>query len=266
MSSMSAISSKAQPPAADPRCRHGEAFTLVELLVIVAVIALLLGVIAPSMERVTRIAHTVICSSNVHQLGTAAHCYADDNGGYLPRDVWPNQTGHYLFAARFLPYVGGRPLPAANSDNDYNAAYDALAAVDVFRCPGVDMPQYVLNYVVSGWDVARYQTGQGYQSSPAVPVSHLPFAPGEALYIAEFSPRYQSPKSFGTYDVWVPGHMPFNGLVPNPNPRMIHAEDTRHFGDTTVAFFDGHAEKRRLDPYDVPVSLLNPLDTSYDPP
>lgn len=61
------------------------------------------------------------------------------------------------------------------------------------------------------------------------------------------------------------GTTPDNACVPNTNPRMIHADDRRHEGRTTVAFFDGHAEGRPLTPEGVPVSLLNPMDSSHDP-
>lgn len=235
---------------------------------IVAIIALLLAILAPSMHGIVRLADSVICSSNVHQLGNAAYCYANDNNGYLPRDIWPNQVGHYLFAARFLPYVGGRSFaPQPDSDNDYNAIYHAIKEVHVYRCPAVDKPGYVLHYVVNGCDFARFLKGEGYQSSPAVQTTILSVPLSETLYLTEFNPNYpgQTPTGFGVYDVWVPGHMPFNGPAPNPTPRMIHADDNRHFGATTVAFFDGHAERRTLTPDQVPLSLLNPLDTSQEP-
>ena len=243
------------------------AFTLVELLVIVAVIALLLAILAPSAQRVVRLAHAVTCASNLHQLGNAAHCYARDNHDYLPRDIWPDQTGHYIFAARFLPYLNATSLPAGNSDSDYSAVYEAIKTVHIYRCPAVRKPDYVLHYVVNGCDFARYQKGEGYQSSPTVQTTKLPVSLSETLYLTEFNPDYpgQTPTGFGVYDVWVPGHMPFNLLAVNASPRMIHAEDDRHGGNTTVAYFDGHAQGKALDPYDVPVSLLNPLDTTRDP-
>ncbi|MFP4105259.1 MAG: hypothetical protein ACLFVU_04125 [Phycisphaerae bacterium] len=41
---------------------------------------------------------------------------------------------------------------------------------------------------------------------------------------------------------------------------MIHSKDMRHFGKTTIVFFDGHAEARSLTPEQVPVTLLNPAE------
>ena len=78
-------------------------------------------------------------------------------------------------------------------------------------------------------------------------VSVLPASPSEVLYIAEFNPNYgMGPKGFTAYDVWLPHLMPFNKLAPNSNPRMIHAEDDRHQGRTTIVFFDGQRDKNGL--------------------
>lgn len=61
--------------------RHG--FTLVELLVVVAVIALLLAILLPSLNKAKQQAQAVSCASQLRQIGTAFYAYASENQGYL---------------------------------------------------------------------------------------------------------------------------------------------------------------------------------------
>ncbi len=51
----------------------------------------------------------------------------------------------------------------------------------------------------------------------------------------------------------------------NPNTGMIHPDDRRRLGNTTIVFFDGHCEQRPQTPEKLPVSLFNPLDTTPRP-
>lgn len=60
------------------------AFTLVELLVVVAVIALLIAILIPSLGKARRQARRVLCMANLRGLGAAAQNYQTEFGGILP--------------------------------------------------------------------------------------------------------------------------------------------------------------------------------------
>ncbi|MHB1157609.1 MAG: type II secretion system protein [Phycisphaerales bacterium] len=64
------------------RPRHS-AFTLVELLVVVAIIALLLGILLPALGKARQAARTTVCSSNIRQLALANTVYSNDQNDYF---------------------------------------------------------------------------------------------------------------------------------------------------------------------------------------
>ncbi|CAN5669600.1 hypothetical protein BH11ARM2_BH11ARM2_00730 [soil metagenome] len=59
-------------------------FTLVEILVVVAIIAVLAGILFPVMIAVRRRAEHTTCAENLHQLGLAVTMYANDHDGWVP--------------------------------------------------------------------------------------------------------------------------------------------------------------------------------------
>jgi prepilin-type N-terminal cleavage/methylation domain-containing protein/prepilin-type processing-associated H-X9-DG protein len=92
------------------RARRG--FTLVELLIVVAIIATLVSILVPSLGTVREIGRTTVCASNMRQIGAAAVAYsAAHKRIILPcRIATPLGSGQYQYWANLL--VDGKYLPA----------------------------------------------------------------------------------------------------------------------------------------------------------
>ena len=91
--------------------RRSSAFTLAELLVVVAIIGVLIGMLTPEIRRVTEAARRVSCASNLRQVGMACLAYAENWKGRFPvqnpnPNFWSRTSwGQGLYGA--LEYVGG---------------------------------------------------------------------------------------------------------------------------------------------------------------
>lgn len=103
-------------------------FTLVELLVVFAIIALLAALLLPALARGKSRAQNIQCVSNLRQLGLAVLLYADDHGGRLP--VAEQQPSAPADPANLLPRI-----------SDLLAGQVGRTNSSVFRCSR-DLPGY----------------------------------------------------------------------------------------------------------------------------
>ena len=80
-------------------------FTLVELLVVIAVVAILAALLLPAISQMAARGKSLKCLSNLRQIGTAFHLYANDNNGAFPlMNAGSGDTSTWMI--RLAPYVG----------------------------------------------------------------------------------------------------------------------------------------------------------------
>ena len=120
-----------------PRQRPG-GFTLVELLVVLAIIAVLIGLLLPAVQKVREAALNTQCKNNLHQMGIAFIGFHDDRGWFPTggsnalnsSSADPLDRRQWGWSYQILPYVDQTPL---YNNPDYSVIY--RTPVKLYYCP-----------------------------------------------------------------------------------------------------------------------------------
>ncbi len=112
------------------------AFTLVELLVVIGIIALLIAVIIPALNSARERANRVKCLSNLRQIGLAERVYAMDNREQYPRVRYNGGAGAFYFNG----FYESNPFAGTVTPDDITAGIFLLVRgkylpLQVFVCP-----------------------------------------------------------------------------------------------------------------------------------
>jgi len=129
-----------------------KAFTLIELLVVISIIALLLSILMPSLQKVKSLARRIVCASNLRQNGLAFALYANDN-----RECVFAYVGDSVFTATvqswdsiLAPYFSTKEKDATKQymecpSDRYKRKRDPLWVFDEFRGNEVLPRSYTVN-------------------------------------------------------------------------------------------------------------------------
>lgn len=213
------------------------AFTLVEILVVIGIIAILIGILLPSLSKARKSAEAAVCMSNLRQLALGVYNYAVDNKGVsVPSSM---SLGKYIIngvEGRGTVYWNGEQFTPTGSSitsvvYERGFLYRYLGKSDkVLDCPTLKSIDLITN---PNYDTSL-RTSYGlsllsFKSLSKVRNSAETVAFGDIIY-------------------WYPGV----GLEYPTNPQLASpASDASGFGSFhgrhanrrgNVAFYDGHAE------------------------
>ncbi len=238
------------------------AFTLVELLVVIAVIAVLAGLLAPVFVRAKASGYRAVCSSNLLQFGKAFQAYSDDWSGRLPMPGGVEPGTRCWIHDEVRVSAGGavahketgaiwryvRTLMASGDRNNLWACPLAVPARDADDEPYRPGQNYVMNEYLRAGHSGCFPYDRSYPGHDAGFRSDACPRPGEVILLYEavqdkdgLCARHGSP--FYIKDA--------NPLRPSAHPafaelRYANIAQNYHAGRCNFLFLDGHV--RLLDP------------------
>lgn len=226
-------------------------FTLLELLVVIAVIAILAGLLLPALAGVKARGHSASCKSNLKQLQLAWGMYADDNGGRVAGNVVRWVLGSEGMADENVGgWVWGNAQRDQTDDNLRNGLLWAYTGASrLYRCPGdrstvlrrPDLPRF-RSYALEGSLNLMGLPGTGIRVHPdSEPRGNLrreseAFNPTEQFGFLDISEATIQAGAFGIADPDDWKHGPFY---------WIHQPAERHGRGANLSFLDGHVESHR---------------------
>ncbi|MSU62882.1 MAG: DUF1559 domain-containing protein [Pedosphaera sp.] len=215
-------------------------FTLIELLVVIGIIAILAGLLLPSLSKAKEGGRSAVCKNNVRQITLGMMMYVDENGDYFPwcGDVDRNRAPDWMFGGQpstdtavqarwksvnygfhaesgsVFSYVTGQPRVSPHRDNYTNR-------FDVYRCPSTGAIGRALRvtYSMSGRFDAGDRSPRGIRSTGVV-------NPSGKFLLANEDPKTMHNAAFH----------------PGLGASAVKGSMTFHNGRANFGFADGHSE------------------------
>lgn len=215
------------------------AFSLIELLVVVSIIAVLAAMLLPAVSAMKRLAQTTVCASNLRQVGLGLAAYLADNENLMPpARIDPPETAVYGLAAAYgAIYWHSEPLVGGYTGHD---GLNGLGkGKKVLHCP-LGRPSwngYNLSYGLNMYFTTNISTATGWKNS--YNAARIRSKSATAIVVESedprFHPGYGNPPPANGNDV---GTGTFS--VGIGQPFCAYNWVRRHGTGCNVLFADGH--------------------------
>jgi len=222
--------------------RTHDAFTLVELLIVIAIIAIIAALLLPALSRSRQKAHQIACTYNLHQLGVALQSFVGDNHAY-PSVVSPTNSE--------LPGLWISQLQSGGFGFGASKQVTNLIDAGVWRCPAAPahmlMPNEDAQFCSYGYNiygcmaVGNHTNALGLHGSFLPDVTNIGFSTG-------FAPVKEA-EVITPADMIAIGDSIVGGVTFDRDDIKYLNErgaEKRHVGRLNVLFCDGHTESPAL--------------------
>lgn len=214
--------------------RRRRGFTLVELLTVIAIIALLSAILFPVFSQVRKKGAQTVCVSNLNQLGKAILTYVQDTGGFIP--TWcishsmptsvsnPNLPGHLTWDASIKPYMQNTEILKCSSNPNPNWKQARAYSIAHYTQKPTDGPP------TTGW--AHPLRG-----------CYLDEIPAPTRTVVLFEKGAHPPTAWGDalgQNVWETTNHKETEAPPGDGASW--SEDMFHFDGKNILYLDGHAK------------------------
>jgi len=203
-------------------------FTLIELLVVVAIIAVLVALLLPTLKAARDRARSIACLSNLRQVLTVNFMYANDHNGIVPPgfadpwksappfDIYPNAGWMQFLCPTYWSSRDIWSCPAMREIDRRNVGPGVTEVCILATCT------YGHAYY-SSWGQNRFRTTSSFDD----PVNTIFFS--DSIY-------HYPEEVFESFLICAPGTY----WTPDGRPRMV--PHLRHLERGNIGFMDGHAE------------------------
>jgi prepilin-type N-terminal cleavage/methylation domain-containing protein/prepilin-type processing-associated H-X9-DG protein len=228
---------------------HHSAFSLIELMVVIAIIALLASLLLPAGVRARDAAQSTACQNNFKQLQLAWQVYTVDNHEALPANKWKSvnwedgcPTGFQTSADSWV--LGDATIDSETWNIQNGSLYPYIRNTGSYRCPrdhsAVDSRPRILR--TRSYSMSYYMNGSEGKPERKTKLSEITNPSSVFVFIEE----HEDSINDGVFFVHVPGDAGEQAeLTNNPAFGGAHWMDLpagRHNRGCNLSFVDGHAE------------------------